>query len=334
MSENFRGVAPLNWPRVVDEAMERRKAEGMTQRQHAALAGVSIPTIAAFERGETTLSLTKAFDILRVVGLLDEPAAGGAQERFLRESFERWQALVKDLPKDSPARFPDGFYRVDYCLEGDLKQVTSREFEDILAKAVTRYTGWPVFISMTREELRPREVDGAIEAWLRPADLADRNFADAAHCDYWRGVPTGRMFLMRGYQEDGQENFPSGTVFDNTLPIWRMGEVLLHAESLARLMAKGDPDSMTVRLRVLYTGLRGRQLKSWANPLSGMFMEGRPARSDEVLLEAEVPILHMKERLAEHLLPLVSSLFERFDAESVTPAFVTSEVARLMKGRF
>lgn len=334
MPENFRGIAPLDWRRLVNEALERRKAEGMTQRQHAALAGVSIPTIAAFERGETTLSLAKAFDILRVVGLLDEPVAGGAQERFLRESFERWQALTKDLPADSPAKFPDGFYRVDYCLEGDLKQVTLREFEELLGKAKTNYTGWSVFMVMTREDLAPREIDGAIETWLQPAGMVERNFADAAHCDYWRGVPTGRMFLMRGYQEDGQETFESGTVFDNTLPIWRMGEVLLHAENLARLMAKGDPDAITVRLRVLYTGLRGRQLKSWANPLSGMFMEGRPARSDEVLLEAEVPIANMKERLAEHLLPLVSTLFERFDAESVSPGFVQSEVARLMKGKF
>lgn len=71
-------------------------------------------------------------------------------------------------------------------------------------------------------------------------------------------------------------------------------------------MAKGDPDQIKVRLRVLYTGLRGRQLKNWANPLSGMFMEGRPARSDEVLLEAEVPVANLKERLPEHLLPLVS----------------------------
>ena len=223
---------------------------------------------------------------------------------------------------------------MDYCLEGELKQVTLREFEGMLNGAVTRHTGWPVFITMTREDLKPREVDGAIEAWLRPGNIVERNFEDAAHCDYWRGVPTGRMFLMRGYQEDGQENFPPGTVFDNTLPIWRMGEVLLHAENLARLMAKGDPDSIIVHLRVLYTGLRGRQLKSWANPLSGTFLEGRPARSDEVLLEAEIPILHMKERLSEHLLPLVSALFERFDAESVSAGFVQSEVARLMKGRF
>ncbi len=334
MSENFRGVAPLNWQRVVDEALERRKLERMTQKQHAALAGVSLPTIAAFERGETTLSLAKAFDILRVVGLLDEPVAGGAQERFLRESFERWQMLVKDLPKDSPARFPDGFYRVDYSLEGDLKHVSLYELEGILSRATTNYTGWPVFMVMTREEFRPREVDGAIETWLRPGTLIDRNFEDAAHCDYWRAVPTGRMFLMRGYQEDGQEGFEAGTVFDNTLPIWRLGEVLLHAENMAHLLAKDDPNTITIRLRALYAGLRGRQLKSWANPLSGLFLEGRPARSDEVLLEAEIPVLDLKQRLAQHLHPLVATLFERFEIESVSSDFVAREVARLSKGKF
>lgn len=325
---------PLNWQRLIDETAERRTENGMTKREHAALAGVSAPTLAAFERGETTLSLAKAFDILRVVGLMDEPVESGAQERFLRESFERWQSLVKDLAKDSPARFPNGYYRVDYTLIGELKQVSSREFEEVLRKAVARYTGWPVFMTMTREETRPREVDGAIETWLAPSDLIQRSFEDAAHCDYWRGVPSGRMFLIRGYQEDGQETFPAGTVFDTTLPIWRMGEVLLHAQNLAGLMAKGDPNAMSVKLRILYTGLRGRQLKSWANPLSGMFMEGRPARSDEVLLETEVPIADMKAQLATHLLPLVSQLFERFDAESVSFDFVQNEVSKLLKGNF
>lgn len=333
MPENIRGVAPLNWQRLIDETAERRKENGMTKREHAALAGVSAPTLAAFERGETTLSLVKAFDILRVVGLMDEPVEAGAQERFLRESFERWQGLVKGLPEDSPARFPDGFYRVDYQLTGELKKVGLREFEEMLRKAVIRHTGWPVFMTMTRDEAQPRQVDGAIETWFAPSAIIERAFDGPAHCDYWRGVPTGRMFLIRGYQEDEQETFPAGTVFDTTLPIWRMGEVLLHAQSLARLMAKGELGAMSVKLRILYTGLRGRQLKSWANPLSGMLLEGRPARSDEVLLETEVPVADMKDELATRLLPLVSRLFERFDAESVSHDFVQNEVSKLLKSR-
>ena len=63
MPENSRAIGPLNWRALVDEALRRRKAEKLTQREHAALASVSIPTIVAFDRGERTLSLAKAFDI-------------------------------------------------------------------------------------------------------------------------------------------------------------------------------------------------------------------------------------------------------------------------------
>ncbi|KQU08043.1 hypothetical protein ASG68_23590 [Rhizobium sp. Leaf453] len=61
---------PFAWQRYVEETLRRRKAEGLTQKDHSALAGVSHPTMAAFERGETTLTLAKALDILRVVGLM------------------------------------------------------------------------------------------------------------------------------------------------------------------------------------------------------------------------------------------------------------------------
>lgn len=335
MPKNPGGLKPLNWQRLVEEALARRKMEGLTQREHAALAGVSIPTIAGFDRGETTLTLAKAFDILRVVGLLDEPQEGGAQERFLRESLDRWHELTAALPAENVARFPDGYYRVDYCLEGELQQVSLRAFESLLRQAITRHTGWPVFLMLTRDDLGPREVDGAIEVWLKPEEYVERTFGnDPAHCDYWRAMPSGRLFLIRGYQEDGQETFPSGSVFDTTLPIWRLGEVLLHAEKLAALMAKNGPADITVQLRALYTGLHGRQLRSWANPLSGMTLVGRPSRSDEVLLEATLPADGIKEHLAEHLLPLVSALYERFDVEGLSLAQVRTEVASLVKGKF
>ena len=54
------------------------------QREHASLAGVSIPTIVAFDRGEEHLTLTKAFDILRVVGLVVQRDANNVQARSYR----------------------------------------------------------------------------------------------------------------------------------------------------------------------------------------------------------------------------------------------------------
>lgn len=334
MSSNPRGIIPLNWPDLVAEAIRRRKQEKLTQKEHAALASVSIPTIVAFDRGERTLSLAKAFDILRVVGLVEEPNQEGSQEIFVQEAFARWRELTAPLPQASPGRFPDGWYRIDYALEGDLKSVELHHFEEILRDAVVRHTGWPMFLFPGRPELEPREVDGVIECWLKPEDAGiDRPFGDAAHCDFWRAAPTGRAVVMRGYQEDGQDTFASRTIFDTTLPTWRLGEALLHAEALAQRLAE-DPASVNVRLRVLYTGLTGRVLRAWANPMTDIFMEGGAARSDEAMLETIVPVKDIPSNLATYLHPLIASLFERFGVTGLSLDRVEAELDKMKASRF
>lgn len=334
MSQNPRGIAPLNWRVLVAEALRRRKAEKLTQRRHAALASVSIPTIVAFDRGERTLSLAKAFDILRVVGLIEEPTEGGAQEAFVQEAFARWRQLTSKLPEVSPARFPHGWYRIDYALEGDLKEVELHKLQQILAQAELRITGWPVFWVPTREDLVPREVDGVVECWLPPSDDdTPRAHFDAAHCDFWRAAPTGRMFLIRGYQEDSEETFPPAKIFDTGLPIWRLGEALLHAARLAALLKQDESSTITVRFRVLYTGLTGRVLKAWANPLADLLVEGAAARSDEAMLETVVPASAIEKDLAAHIFPLIASLYERFGVTQLSLDRVRAEVERLQNSR-
>ncbi|MDW9973682.1 helix-turn-helix domain-containing protein [Sinorhizobium meliloti] len=331
MPENTGNIAPLAWQRYVEETLRRRKAEGLTQKDHSALAGVSHPTMAAFERGETTLTLAKALDILRVVGLVDEPTEGDTQARFVRDAFERWRNLVAPLPQDSPARFLNGWYGFDYWLEGDLKMPEMTAFKRILEKAVVRKTGWPPFWLPTREAIQPREVDELIECWLAPqGEEVERGFNDPAHCDFWRAAPSGRMFLIRGYQEDGAETFPAGMILDTTLPLWRMGEVLLHAEKLASLLRKDADTAVTVHFRAMFTGLRGRVLRSWANPLSDLLVEGHAARSDEAVLEAKFSANDIESRLAECMLPLLTSLYERFGVAGLSLNRVEAEVQRLL----
>jgi transcriptional regulator with XRE-family HTH domain len=198
MPEASGRLGALNWSALVAEAIRRRKAEKMTQKEHAALASVSIPTMIAFDRGERTLSLAKAFDILRVVGLVEEPVEATSQEIFVGEAFSRWRDLTKDLPKGSAGRFPYGWYRIDYAIEGDVKDIELHKFTDVLRKAAVPHTGWPMFWLPRRPERAAHEIDGVIECWLPPGE--DRPFrSDPAHCDFWRAAPIGRTFLIRGY---------------------------------------------------------------------------------------------------------------------------------------
>ncbi len=335
MPANPGRVEQLNWKSVVAEAMRRRRAEKLTQKEHAALAGVSIPTIVAFDRGEETLTLAKVFDILRVVGLVVERDSNSVQGAFVSDALSRWRELTKKLPENSPGRFPNGSYQFDYALEGDLSTFELHKFKDILEKAIIRHTGWPLFLFLTRPELAPREQDGTIECWLKPTDEtgANRPLGDPAHCDFWRVAPSGRALIIRGYQEDSQDTFAPATIFDTTLPVWRMGELLLHAAELATLM-KRDAADIKVRMRAHYSGLMGRVLRNWGNPSSDLIFEGGAARSDEALLETTVTVQEIKEKLAEVLHPLVASLFERFGVSGLSVERVRAEVGRLTENSF
>ncbi len=329
------GVTPLNWHELVRECVRRRKDEKMTQKEHAALANVSIPTIIAFDRGERTVSLATAIAILRVVGLVDDPVIGTSHDTFVADATARWRDLTSSLPKSSPGRFPKGWYRVDYALEGELKEIELHKFPDVLRRAVVRHTGWPMFRLPRRPEIAAREVDGVIECWMRPDDAGDtdRLFTDAAHCDFWRAAPEGRLLTLRGYQEDGQDTFPAGSIFDTTLPIWRIGEAFLHASRLAKLMAR-DVQETKVQLRVHYSGLQGRSLRAWASPMSVDYFGGGQARSDEALLEGVAPIADLDAGLARHVSPMVSSLFERFNVTGISESFIASELERMRANNF
>jgi hypothetical protein len=138
---------------------------------------------------------------------------------------------------------------------------------------------------------------------------------------------------MRGYQEDSQDTFAPQTIFDITLPIWRMGELLLHAAQLATLMAR-DVADVKVRMHAHYTGLMGRVLRNWGNPARDLMFEGSAARSDEALLETTVAVQDIKERLAEVVHPLAVSLFERFGVSGLTVDRVRAEIHRLTENSF
>jgi transcriptional regulator with XRE-family HTH domain len=60
----------LDWPRVVEEAVRRRREQGLTQKQLAVLAGVSGPTVNRFERRKGNITLKSSLAILKLLGML------------------------------------------------------------------------------------------------------------------------------------------------------------------------------------------------------------------------------------------------------------------------
>ena len=66
MERNLR----LDWQSLVEEAVKRRKEQKLTQKKLGVLAGVSGPTVNAFEQKRTSITLESALRILKCLGMV------------------------------------------------------------------------------------------------------------------------------------------------------------------------------------------------------------------------------------------------------------------------
>jgi transcriptional regulator with XRE-family HTH domain len=246
-------------------------------------------------------------------------------DKWISESKSRWQSLMSEkLPSEKPSRYSYGVWIAAYSISGDRESPDSGDLLKVLKKIEGTETGWPPWWIPTRAEITPYAYEGLIECWLK-----DNITGDAAHSDFWRASREGMMFLLRGYQEDSIPNeLKPGTVLDLTIPVWRTGECLLHAERLAKTLAKGPA---SIRFRMTWTGLAGRVLKSWANRSRSLFSE-RTSQQDSVTSEVVVGADRISATLPEIVSSLTRPLYEAFDFFKPSMEMVQEELSA-MRGR-
>lgn len=318
---------PIDWRAVVDEAVRRRKDEGLTQRSLAALAGVSVPTVNAFEQGEINLRFERIVAILDALSMFVQPGRADSLQWFIHQARARWKALVADVPEDHPSTLPHGYTEQAYAIAGVQKPPTLTRLRDILSRA-PRTSGWPPFWVPTKESIRPVVRGGLLECWLgKPTE--DRVFNDAAHSDFWQVDRECNAYLLRGYQEDGSD-FEQGTIFDLTLPIWRNSEVLLNAAWLTGELGLGRDTN--IRYIARYSGLAGRELFAWAKPLLRVGLNDRHrARTDAIDLAITATVDDIHERLESVVEELLRPLYERFEGYEPPAQLFAGQIADLRR---
>jgi hypothetical protein len=258
-------------------------------------------------------------------------------ENWIETSIARFNSLVaQKLSDETPSRYSKGIWHVAYSILGDLRSPSLPDLLEILRKVKGHETGWPPWWVPTRAEIAPYPYEGVAECWLREtrSDLLfgeprSDNFRFTADSDFWRASPKGMMFLLRGYQEDGSPHTEPGTIVDVTLPIWRTGECLLHAQRLA--IALGGR-STSVVIRVTWRGLLGRTLASWANPRRMLLLPESPSRQDSVTSEITVSTEQISATLPEIVRALTAPLYEVFGF-FVMPSNVIQEELSNMRSR-
>jgi hypothetical protein len=274
--------------------------------------------------------------ITGAVPQVEQPAKASKLDEWIRTSFQRWRDLVKHLPADVGPRLPHGRYCFAYEIIGERRQIALAHLSEVLRASVVRHTGWAPFWYPTRDGIKPYPRDGAVECWLGGDPQTPFGERDAAHSDFWRIDPEGLAFLLRGFQEDGmtgqrpgQPTVPPATVFDITLPVWRVGETLLHARSLAANLFE---EPATIRFVAIYEGLADRSLVSIDDRRH--VWEGRVARQDSITLSTHVDAKAIDPNLPEIVHPLLSPLYSLFDFFELPMQLVVDELARLRAGKF
>ena len=248
-------------------------------------------------------------------------------EDFMSSSREHWLALKQSEPEDAPYCFPDGYYEIAISLVGAQPPIGLTELKDRLAVAQgVQESGWPPFMEIGVGELNPYPSEGGIDAWIgRPS--SNRVFNDPSHADFWRASPSGQLYIIRGYWEDGVEwgSAPqpiSGTVITVNISVIRVWECLRFASRFMR--AYGDVEEVVVRCQ--YTGLSGRRLVDSLEP--AFSIRRGVSRVDEVTLTGQFTLQQLEDNMPEVLRHLMAPLFEHFEFFRLTVAHVQNVIDR------
>lgn len=258
------------------------------------------------------------------------PDAAARLAQWDAASMARWTALVGPLPTNSHVRMPHGHYRVACIVDG--VEIDLPRLRDVMQRSAQHLTGWPPWWWPTREEITPYIHDNTIECHI----ATQLGNPDAAHSDFWRVSTSGELFVIRGYIEDsltadgrrGQPT-PPGTVFDLTLPVWRIGECLLFIQRFAE-EAGAEQSAVTVRCE--WAGLQGRRL----TVLSGRraLFDDHTSRSNSFIATVTTQADRITAGLPEIVRELVNPLYALFDFFQPPATMYSEELGRMQRREF
>lgn len=246
-------------------------------------------------------------------------------EKWIADSLVVWKEKMKDFPRDHYARMPLGYWLFAYKIEE--AYIRPQDIKQTVQEGRSAKTGWPPFWVPTRPEIRPEIMGEVLECWLGKFG----KFQDSAHSDFWRVSSKGEGILIRGYQEDGQDGQPEshGKVFDLTLPIWRLGEVLLQANNMAEVLGHNKK----VEFIVSWRGLKGRELISMGNRRR-IIHDGFICKQDEVNFKGEFISNSLEENLYHLVTPAIELLFKAFELNNYDPRLILDETFLMLSNRF
>ena len=269
--------------------------------------------------------------IAGAVPQINQPVEQTRLDEWIGDNCARWQSLVERLPENVGPRLTHGHYCFAYEITGDRRHIELGRMDEVLRRIEVRYTPRPSFSYFAHQGIVPYPYDGAVECWLDPQHIIVEELEPECS-DFWRIHPDGLAFQLTGFVEDGADatrpgrpRIEPGTVFDISIPIWKVGEALLHASSLANALFEGPT---TIQFVAIFEGLEGRSLRDISRPiLPGDYT----ARQNSIVLKTHFDTRAIKPNLPEIVHPLLLPLYTLFNFFGLPMEFVVKELREMAR---
>ena len=206
-----------------------------------------------------------------------------------------------------------GFFEVGFKISGEFNPLPpNMDFLRKVFSNVPQLTGWPFWLDSRNfaiEDSHPKLIDEKWESCI--IDISSQLFN---HIDFWQMDPKGFFYHLRALEDDIKvgENIPAPyTVLDFGLPIIRVSEVIVIGLNIAKAIGCKEDESI-LNFLFKWSGLLGRELDSWANPMR-IISPGRKAYRDEGISEVTIPLNTANSSISHLVEKAISPLFDAFD---------------------
>ena len=307
-------LSPRDYPELLDICFDNREADiGRFLRRHlSGFEGHAVESLLDPRhadpmrrlRDRTFKLISKGHDAFKAVaGQRDIDS----ELRRLGDALTMQVGLVLDPPK--------------------LDRLPTQEFMNIVSAGNPRYTGFPMWLDSrgaTKTEHRAYVSDGVWQALI-----VDLNGGWSQHFEFLRFDPKGEFYMQRVMQDDLSFKVTPGTAMDVMLMIYRVAEVLAVGVSIVQKLG-WDPNANACFV-FRWTGLKGRELSSWANAMRWMAGSGSQSHSSTAEAFVRIPVELPHSALAPHVATAVGPLFALFDGYSPPQELMETCVRKMIE---
>jgi len=207
--------------------------------------------------------------------------------------------------------------------------LATSEFMNRIAASNPQYTGWPAWLDARgfyRQEDRARVEGGAWVTYIHGGGMGERE-----RIEYMLYDPRGDFYTRRLMQDDTADKVKPFTVLDPLLMLYRVTEFI--AAGISILRGAGWNEDEKAGFAFSWTGLNGRQIRSWVNPLRFFGVgEGYQSHTDAANSYVEVGLDTPHLALAPAVERAVAPLFACFNGYQ-PPVQVIEEAVRSLVER-